>query len=206
MEKVRNEIILKTFSEFVIGTKLLDTESLNDILNDEIIALYIINTINQFFEQYDNEQKWLDSNSIEEAFEIENFIEIIDAYLSGFSQLNQSDIIKWLTQLKQLLEEASTKTEIIETKNEIVEKELTTKNEPVTVIDYNENVISLNEIFPTLSLKEINTIYKKTNQNYDKTIDELLIIQNASIVDSSDDEEITTDEDRRLLKEKTVKQ
>ena len=73
MDNIENEIILKSFSKFVIDANLLEDDCLREILADEVFSMYISNTIKQMFQQYDNEKKWIDKK-LEEAFEIENFI------------------------------------------------------------------------------------------------------------------------------------
>jgi hypothetical protein len=59
-----------------------------------------------------------------------------------------------------------------------------------------------------MNVKDINKIYKKSSCNYESTIDQLLTIQNATVNDSDDDDEIKLDElkeqERLALKEKTV--
>jgi hypothetical protein len=219
MDNIENEIILKSFSKFVTGSNLLEDDYLREILADEVFSMYIINTIKQLFQQYDNEKKWIDKK-LEDAFEIENFIDIIDAYLSGFRDLDQTQIVSWLTELKKSVDQIkSTNNEsssqissqegASSTVNQCEKQESSTDAKPVENFKYEPNVMALSEMFPKMSLKEINLIYKKTNKNYEKSIDELLIIKDGSIVNDSSDEDTLiklelNEEEKKALKEKTV--
>ena len=71
------------------------------------------------------------------------------------------------------------------------------------------NMDLLIEMFPQMNVKDINKIYKKSSCNYERTIDQLLTIQNATVNDNDDDDvdeiKLELDEQERLaLKEKTV--
>ena len=65
-------------------------------------------------------------------------------------------------------------------------------------------------MFPSVSINEINKLYKKVNKSYEKAVDELLILQNTGSVLSEDsDEDLEAknelnEEERKLLKEKTL--
>ena len=130
MDSNKNVIILESFSKFIqINSNLMQETCLNEIINDEVISMYIVNTIQQLFEQYDTENKWID-NKLEDAFEIENFIEIIDAYLNGFCDLEQTKIIQWLTQLKKSLDgNYKSISDVLDQQNEPILKSPLTDND-----------------------------------------------------------------------------
>jgi len=218
MDSNKNEIILESFSKFIIDSNLMQETCLNEILNDEVISMYIVNTIQQLFEQYDTENKWID-NKLEDAFEIENFIEIIDAYLNGFCDLEQTKIIQWLTQLKKSLDNNyKSFSEVLNQQNDepiqksssLTDNDVNLKQNVKKINSYEPDVLALSEMFPSLNLKEINIIYKKTNNNYERSIDELLLLQeeDALVVDYDDDDDKLdlNDDEKKALKERTVKQ
>lgn len=214
MDSNKNVIILESFSKFIINSNLMQETCLNEIINDEVISMYIVNTIQQLFEQYDTENKWID-NKLEDAFEIENFIEIIDAYLNGFCDLEQTKIIQWLTQLKKSLDSNyKSISDVLDRQNEPILKSPLTDNDAnlkqnvKQINSYEPDVLALSEMFPSLNLKEINLIYKKTNNKYERSIDELLLLQeeDALVVDDDDDKLDLNDDEKKALKERTVKQ
>jgi hypothetical protein len=95
------------------------------------------------------------------------------------------------------------------TVNQCEKQESSTDAKPVENFKYEPNVMSLSEMFTKMSIKEINLIYKKTNKNYERSIDELLIIKDGSIVNDSSDEDTLiklelNEEEKKALKEKTV--
>jgi hypothetical protein len=212
----KDQLILASFSDFVIDHDLIDRNDLDQFLDDTIGA-YIINAIKQLFEEYESHKIWLDEPSarnLAEDFDIENFIEIIDAYLTGFSTLHSNEIISWLIKLKKKLDtEFKTKNvrEIIE---QSVKKEL--EKEPIfecveesqlkmnskieALLEKDEHLRVLVDMFPEFEFKEINKIYKKCNKNYEKAIDELLMLEN--VIRTNDYE--LTEEEKQELKEKTV--
>lgn len=199
----QNELIVKSFSNFMINSNLHDSESISDILSDEIISQYICNTIKQLFDQYEAENKWLDYK-LEESLEIENFIEVIDAYITGFDTLNQTDIINWLSQLKQDLDQTKTKQSKEEEKT-LEDESPKSEDKPLTTtscVNFDSNVILLSEMFPKLSLKEINSVYKKTQSSYEHSIDELLRLQ--ELEENTIRNVELSEEDKKLLKERTV--
>ena len=160
MDHTENKAILESFSKFVIDANLIEAINLREILSDEVISMYIINSVKQLFEQYDNEKKWVD-NKLEDAFEIESFSEIIDAYLIGFRDLNQPHIIEWLTQLKKSLDLLKRTNEFTNQKEgaTATENKCEQQQEPSTkatkIVKYEPDVLALSEIFPKLRLKEI---------------------------------------------------
>jgi hypothetical protein len=74
------------------------------------------------------------------------------------------------------------------------------------------NIQLLIEMFPCIDLTEIKKAYKRCQKNYEKSIDELLCLQNGSIIKKDEFiEEVLcknqldlTEEEKQALKEKTV--
>lgn len=212
-----DSIILESFSSFVIKNKLIESSDFEATI-DEVIGSYVVNTIKQLFEEYENHKIWLDDNAAEE-FDIESFVEIIDAYLCGFNTLEKNDIVHWLIDLKNYIDsekqnelEASDKTETDENLSIEIAQDSDKKVKPKDKkIDANDpNIELLTEMFPSVSINEINKLYKKVNKSYEKAVDELLILQNTGSVLSEDsDEDLEAknelnEEERKLLKEKTL--
>ena len=212
-----DSIILESFSSFVIKNKLIESSDFEATI-DEVIGSYVVNTIKQLFEEYENHKIWLDDNAAEE-FDIESFVEIIDAYLCGFNTLEKNDIVHWLIDLKNYIDsekqnelEASDKTETDGNLSIEIAQDSDKKVKPKDKkIDANDpNIELLTEMFPSVSINEINKLYKKVNKSYEKAVDELLILQNTGSVLSEDsDEDLEAknelnEEERKLLKEKTL--
>lgn len=212
-----DSIILESFSSFVIKNKLIESSDFEATI-DEVIGSYVVNTIKQLFEEYENHKIWLDDNAAEE-FDIESFVEIIDAYLCGFNTLEKNDIVHWLIDLKNFIDsekqhelEVSDKTETDENLSKEIAQDSDKKVKPKDKkIDANDpNIELLTEMFPSVSINEIKKLYKKVNKSYEKAVDELLILQNSGSVLSEDsDEDLEAEnelneEERKLLKEKTL--
>jgi hypothetical protein len=227
VENKKNELILASF------LKLVDENNLNkDELADEIISSYVVNTINQFYEEYESHKIWLDVVEAESILDVDNFVEIIDAYLSGFSQISKKDIVTWLINMKREIEDICEQESHQEHK-----EELTLENKDENSVDTSQkdnnqakspnnkkpstkhkeeqndpNVMLLIEMFPSIDFTEIKKAYKRCQKNYEKSIDELLIVQNSSIIkkDKIVEEVVCknqldlTEEERQSLKEKTV--
>ena len=231
MENDENILIIESFIDFIIESNLSDRHNLKNLI-DNVIEVYLINTIKQLYIDYENHKLWID-NEIEDAFDIENFIEIIDEYFTGFKSLNKSDILKWLVKLKKDIDLKNEKnlSKIDEPSIKIDEEKKGQENFEIKIesVKCNKKIKNdhtddttinlLVEIFPGISLKDINKIYKKTNGNYDKAIDNLLLLQNGNVVvvdedeDEDDDNEDAnvsnnyglTDDEKKILKEKTIK-
>lgn len=217
-EEATDNLILKSFNDFVLESKLVDKQDLDSTI-DGTIGSYIVNTIKQFYEEYENHKIWLD-NSKAEDFDVENFIEIIDAYLSGFNNLPKKSILNWLIRLKKDIDDSTNRNMQIQSiqiqtstssnlndyksNNQVDSKQ---PENPENIED--PNLKLLLEMFPEMCIKRINKIYKKSNKNYEKTIDELLFIQNAEIQDQEgiedrEQQQRLSEQERILLKEKTV--
>lgn len=218
-----NKLIIDSFIQFVSDYNLIDKENI-EMTIDETVGAYIANTIQQLYTEYENHKVWLDDEFASD-FDIENFIEIIDAYLFGFSSLDNDKIISWLISLKKEIDNfnnkmTSKKCVEIEVKSSPIKEELDEKQSKNKMTrkssakDQNElikdaNMDLLIEMFPQMNVKDINKIYKKSSCNYERTIDQLLTIQNATVNDNDDDDadeiKLELDEQERLaLKEKTV--
>ncbi len=209
-----NKLIIDSFIHFVSEYNLVDRQNV-EMTIDETVGAYIVNTIQQLYNEYENHKIWLDDEFASD-FDIENFIEIIDAYLFGFSSLEKEKIISWLISLKKEIDNLNNikKSVQIEVKNSPVKEindnvnNLTSKSNTDLIKD--ANIGLLIEMFPQMNVKDINKIYKKSNCNYESTIDQLLTIQNVTVNDSSDDDDDDEiklelkEQERLALKEKTV--
>lgn len=217
------ELIIQSFKTFITNSSV-DSSCL-DMLSDAIVSSYVVNTIKQFYEEYENHKIWIDNN-IEEAFDLESFIEIIDAYFDGFKDLNLNDIIVWLIELKHQLdalnksendiieknasEIENNEAQVEETKNIVKNKKKQSKNKlPLA----NPDIENLCEMFPSFSFKKVTRIYKNNSHDYNHTLDELLTTDTLSNDDSIDEGEETkkcitkydlTEDEKRIIKEKTV--
>ena len=95
-------------------------------------------------------------------------------------------------------------------KSPLTDNDANLKQNVKQINSYEPDVLALSEMFPSLNLKEINLIYTKTNNNYERSIDELLLLQeeDALVVDDNDDDDKLdlNDDEKKALKERTVKQ
>jgi hypothetical protein len=219
----QNSLIIDSFQEFVVENELISKNDL-PLLFDDIISSYIINTIKQLYEEYESHKIWLDC-AIEETFDIENFIEIIDEYISGFMYIDRSKVVTWLKKLKQNINELATTKEndddnnSFNKRNESSNDTLITRKDDSLLKSSNQDNDQKNQpknldlqllcdIFPSLSLTIISKSYKKANSDYNKAIDELLMIQTESQNEQSKNNEETiklSKEQQKLIKEYTVK-
>jgi hypothetical protein len=213
-----NKLIIDSFIDFVTDYNLIDKENI-EMTIDETVGAYIANTIQQLYTDYENHKVWLDDEFASD-FDIDNFVEIIDAYLFGFSSLETNKIKAWLISLKKLIDNLNDNKKCvqIEVQNLPVEKDIDENDSKGTLLtrkssqDKNDLVEDANmnlliEMFPQMKVKDINKVYKKSNCNYESTIDQLLTIQNATVNDSEEDDEIKLElkeKERLALKEKTV--
>lgn len=221
MDSTIDETILSSFKKFI---KFQINSTSLDALDDEIMCSYVINAIKQFYEEYENHKAWIDDN-VEESFDMENFIEIIDAYFEGFRELDEAIIIVWLVELKRSLdnkvniEEKSyenKKSQLSECLEEITlqETEVNTKNvkKKNNLPSVLPDIQNLCEMFPSFCEKNITKVYKKYKHDYNRTLDELLECKDNLIdisSDDSDNEQLRlkndmTDEEKKIIKEKTV--
>jgi hypothetical protein len=213
-----NKLIIDSFIDFVTDYNLIDKENI-EMTIDETVGAYIANTIQQLYTDYENHKVWLDDEFASD-FDIDNFVEIIDAYLFGFSSLETNKIKAWLISLKKLIDNLNDNKKCvqIEVQHLPVDKDIDENDSKRTLLtlkssqDKNDLVEDANmnlliEMFPQMNVKDINKIYRKSNCNYESTIDQLLTIQNATVNDSEEDDEIKLElkeKERLALKEKTV--
>lgn len=220
-ELKNNALILSSFKNFItVDSKLMTQVDFESVI-DETIASYIINTIKQFYEDYENHKVWLNKDeAVTRSFDIENFIDIIDAYLVGFNQLKSSSILTWLIKLKQEIDiensAQQTPSDLDSARSnpsllldESSNSQESSKTEKTTIVDECIGDIKLlMEMFPQLGFKEISKVYKKRKCDYTQTIDELILLQEAFELKSDDNEisneEILNEEERKELKERTV--
>lgn len=197
--------ILKSFKDFVINQCQLITQSDFDSSVDEIIASYIVNTIRQFYDEYETHSIWLDNQSAENL-DLEPFIEIINEYLCGFDQVDSKSITKWLISLKCIINPQPVKTV---PKEETVQSPTAPK--PVEQksnkkIDHNQdaNLQTLIEMFPQLELGKIKRIFKKSNYDYDRTVDELLMNQTSSSDSDTESQAQVSEQEKEQLKKRII--
>lgn len=221
-----NTIILDSFRDLVIEqAKILSITEFEQMI-DETIGVYITNTVKQFYQDYEKHSFWLNQNEAvsQSLTEIGSFVEVIDAYLDGFQKIENCVILDWLIELKSKIncQEEEKSCPIAEEKQDF---SLSDKNSSLSKKDdnfmkmnnafakkdleesLNDDIRQLTEIFPQFSLKNIKKIYKKNHNDYEATIDGLIMIEN----DSSDisEEEVyrkndLSEEDRQLMKERIV--
>jgi hypothetical protein len=219
--KNEEKMILDSFIQFLLAHNLKSELSSNEEnqFDDNILASYVINMIKQFYEEYESSRMWLDEKKAQN-FEIENFKEIMDAYISDFKLINDNDIIEWLIELKKRLDDLARISKI--SSNKLKSEEKITKDETIETnnllndnnsneLKYDKNMQLLIEMFPNLNAKDIGQVYNKTNQNYEKAIDNLLIMDKACLILDSKQESYEcescdlTQEEKKLLKERTVR-
>ena len=199
MACIIDEKILNSFKNFILKSKI-DSASL-EALEDNVVSSYVINAIKQFYEEYENHKAWIDDN-VEKSFDIENFIEIIDAYFEGFSELNEALVIIWLVELKRNIDnEVNTETKFTENEKiglsgclkelKIEETKNTPKHKKIkknkSLVAENPDIQNLCEMFPLVSVKNVFLVYKKNNNDYNRALDELLENKDNLIDISSDD-------------------
>lgn len=213
--KSTEDLILDSFKTFIEKSPI-DNANL-DMLSDEVVVMYVTTSIKQFYEEYETQKFWIDEK-LEEAFDLENFVEIIDAYFEGFRDLDQKEIISWLTGLKRDINSSlSVKTEnpmkdieIIKAVDEITLGETKAKPSKKKYQQYsNPDIENLSEMFPLINPKKISKIYKKLGSDYNRSIDELLTLAEDDSSGSEDEMVISrnkdlTEEERRIIKERTV--
>lgn len=212
--------ILESFEKFITSESgLMSSSEWLEIGSDEIVSAYIVNTIKQLFQDYEDHTVWSSQDeAVANTFtEVDAFVEVIAAYLPGFERLQVNDILKWLIGLKARIDEdkkiAATVTLTADTKQSNENETKTTSITKIEVEDANEatadgDVKLLLEMFPQFSIKDIKKVYKKRGSNYNAAIDELVLLENASVISSDDDvvysNDDLTEEEKQLLKERTV--
>ncbi len=215
-----SELIVEQFRKFLTYSSV--DNSCLELLSDENVRLYVVNTINQLFEEYEDHKIWID-NSIESGFDVDTFKEILDAYFEGVGDIDKKDIFKWLIQLRKDINLLKEKED--EFKVEVkIEKEPLTKDSDSVGGKYdkksdkskkklNPDIQNLVEMFPSMSLNNIEKFYKNYGYDYDRTIDNILLVydklDNEDLNDDSKNRFIDkyelTEEEKRKIKEETVK-
>lgn len=210
-----NSLILDNFIEFIVNKELIEKTNVA-LTIDEYVGAYIVNTIKQFYEEYENHKIWLDNKSAEE-FELENFLEVINAYINGFASLNTEDIIKWLIDLKKKIDDSDSRIKEI-TQPKVADAEDFCKSKTAkdshspdkTMIKLDQsdpNIKLLCEMFPDVKKKRINDVYKQAGKFYERAI-ELLLNENdgCSVKCKGDEDDFVnlSEEEKKLLKERTV--
>lgn len=186
--------VIDSFEKFIVDRMRLLTRSEYAEMIDTTIAAYIVNTIKQFYKDYENHKVWLGQDeAVAASFtDIESFIDVVDAYLPGFNRLESSSILNWLVELKAEIEREINPPVsspdpvpvIISQPNKIPENEKIPKEEKSKKKNAKANqdeapsddVVQLQEMFPQFTVKEINKIYRKLSCNYNAAIDELVVL------------------------------
>ena len=207
-----DKLIFDSFSGFILDKKLIEPADLEYLIDDTVNA-YILNAIKQVFDDYENHKCWLDdaAAALAENFDLESFLEVIDAYVPGFSsQLNANTIMTWLIKLKKEIDENEKQRSRTHNYRSLVQasssdqeatSSQTERNLEIVVQIEDENLKTLADMFPELEFKEVEKVYKKCGLNYEKAIDELLMNEKVIVVDDDN----LTEKERKELKEKTLK-
>ena len=99
MNDQKHKLILDSFVKLAARFDLIDKKNLDSTI-DETVGDYIVNTIQQLYEDYESHKVWMDDEFASD-FDLDNFVEIIDAYLAGFRDLDPTAILNWLITLKK---------------------------------------------------------------------------------------------------------
>ena len=179
---------------------------------DDCVGTYIVNTINQFYDEYENHKVWLD-NQTAEKFELDNFVEVIDAYINGFNELKSEEIIRFLIDLKRNIDELDKKTKDA---SQLVHSEIVAHSSEPKIDQCVEKKVDpvdpkiklLSEMFPEVKIQRVKDVYKQAGKDYERAI-ELLLNENdggslACKDEESGDFENLSEEEKRILKERTV--
>ena len=194
-----DKLILDSFIHFV--TSLEKFGDVSTLFLDETIRSYLINTIKHLYDEYKNDNA---------ENEIGDFIEIMDAYINGFKEINEKQILKWLIELGKELDENKyiAKNDSVTCQTEFEKPTITShveiepELEKLTFDDSNLDLIA--EMFPDLDRKLILNSFKRTKCHYERTIDELLISRESITTNKSDSSDIP-EEERQIFKDTIVK-
>ena len=227
------DLIRISFQKFLTELDFFD-EAVIEATNDEAVGNYIAGGIKQLLDEI-----WLDlaENNDTNEFDVDNLIDMIDAYVVGFSGLDRADVCRWLISLKRelatyALENAKTGRCFEEpmvhqvkalndckidplANNNAKNSKSTKATPPPPPIDKSLQIVDpfidqLVEIFPNISIETICQKYKNAEKNCEETIRLLLIEDEFRMFSKKEDEDPEvalelTDEERQILKEKTVK-
>jgi len=212
------ELIIEQFQKLLVNSPV-DSSNL-ELLSDENVKSYVVSTITQLFEEYEDHKLWID-NDIESAFDVETFIEILDAYFEGIRDIHKKDIFEWLIQLKKAIDsseliqrEANFETLAEHDKEVLTQLVADEKCEKITTKKVNKqanpDIENLLEMFPSMSLNTIEKFYKNYGYDYDRTLDNILLsYDKLASTDWNDDtknrDHELKEEEKRKIKEETVK-
>ncbi|RNA28695.1 CUE domain-containing 2 [Brachionus plicatilis] len=195
--------ILKSFKDLIIENKLVKKDSI-ELLIDGTIGSYIINTIRQFYAEYEYHRTWLDDNA-EQEFDIENFSDIIEEFLPGFYQIEKNVITKWLVNLKQRIDDMASETNVNQKKiigpcEEVVSA--INSNETTREAEFDPEIQILVEMFPDVNIKEISKVFKKSHKDKTEAIEYLIMTKNK--INPKEVNDDLTEEEKNNLKQKTL--
>ncbi len=214
------ELIIEQFQKLLINSPV-DSSSL-ELLSDENVKSYVVSTITQLFEEYEDHKLWID-NDIESAFDVETFIEILDAYFEGIRDIHKKRLLEWLIQLKKdidssalIKKEANFETlaeydkEVLTQLPDVADEKCEKKTSKKVIKQANPDIENLLEMFPSMSLNTIEKFYKNYGYDYDRTLDNILLsYDKLANTDRNDDtknrDHELTEEEKRKIKEETVK-
>lgn len=218
--------ILNSFCELTTNKIKLFTPDEYEIMMDSTIRVYIINTIKQFFKDFENHKVWLNQDeAIKQSFtEVDSFVDVIDAYLIGFKKIESQKILEWLIELKGNVDfymQSLTSSANEQAAIELVDNQKIKMNDIDNIIKsinnnhkvheqpLNQDIKKLMEIFPQFSVSDLKIIYNKNRNNYEATIDELVSIECSSMKSTDKkkdgcDQDLNEDE-KKSLKERIVK-
>jgi hypothetical protein len=228
LETSSEKLILEGFKKFIIESCHLLTSEEFELSVDDTIATYIVNTIKQFYIDYENHKIWLHDRIEPDYGDMDTFVEVIDAYLVGFTGLDRKCIIKWLAELRDELEKlsvvAKSEQKTVQATEKLTnptsnvksdEKKITTSKGRSSKSDPHVDILV--EMFPQFSLKCIGKVFRKANGDYEKSVDTLMQLEDSkSMSTSSEDEKDNeeevvyknddlTEEERKEIKDRIVK-
>lgn len=199
----QENVILKSFKEFIISNRLVEENSI-EYLIDDVVGSYIVNIIKQFYSDNENQINFLDDQQ-EQDSDLDNFIDVIDGYISEFSQMKKKVICEWLLNLKHqiddmMTEQTSSQKDIYEPRDNfsIVNSEKTEQLETESEIGL------LSEMFPNIKIKEIKDALKISQNDKTKAIENLLMHQKKLVTKEDNRFDDISEEEKKKLKEKTL--
>jgi hypothetical protein len=213
MRDESSSLILETFIEFILSKNLIE-KSCIEMTIDDCVGTYIVNTIIQFYDEYENHKIWLD-NQTAEKFELDNFVEVIDAYINGFNALKSEEIIRFLIDLKRNIDELDKKmkdasqlvhSEIVAHSSEPKIDQCVGNTKKVDPVD--PKIKLLSEMFPEVKIQRVKDVYKQAGKDYERAIELLLNENDGSSIACKDEEsdnfENLSEEEKKILKERTI--
>lgn len=194
-----NDLIKSLFKNFLIKNQ----PNINlDLFDDIVIVNYIIDNIKEFISSLSDSE----IDKFDQYEELENFIDVTDAYLDGFKHISSEKLINFLYEVKNIKNDFETKQKI--SKRSSPEKsplkKSPIKDESIRKSIDTSEINHLIEMFPKLDVKEISKVFTKYNKNTELAIDSLLMMDNIIKTKSSIEYQDEDLNDKEELKKRTV--